>query len=267
LATDRIHRTGSHDGTEIAGRIHGNGPALVLVHGGGGNGEVSWRFLLPFLTSRFTCYTMSTRGRGLSADSAAADHGIDRLMDDVVAFAESIGEPVRAVGHSSSLTLAAAARSTAISAVAVYEPAVSAVPGEDPARVQDAVIRMMTAADEGQHVDAVRIFFEESGLFNEDETAALSATGTYELMAPNVPAWCGEMAEYAGATEASVLERVSVPVLLLRGTRTPSWFVDSVRYVERHLADVRVAEVPGGGHMGPLLVPEGVADELIRFFS
>ena len=166
METDRIHRTKSHDGTEIAGRIHGSGPPLVLVHGGGGNGEVSWRFLLPLLTSRFTCYTMSTRGRGLSGGAVAADHGIDRLVDDVVAFAESIGEPVGAVGHSSSLTLAAAARSAAISAVAVYEPGVSAVPVGDAARLQDAVMRMMTVADEGRHADAVRIFIEESGLFN-----------------------------------------------------------------------------------------------------
>ena len=86
-------------------------------------------------------------------------------------------------------------------------------------------------------------------------------------MAPNVPAWCQEMPEYAGATEPSVLAQVRVPVLLLQGTRTPSWFVDSVRYMERHLADVRVAAVEGGGHMGPVLVPEIVAGELIRFFS
>jgi pimeloyl-ACP methyl ester carboxylesterase len=267
LGTERIHRTKSYDGTEIAGRVHGSGPALVLVHGGGGNGEVSWQFLLPYLTPRFTCYTMSTRGRGLSANADMADHSIDRLVDDVVAFTESIGEPVGAVGHSSSLTLAAAARGAPISAMAVYEPAVSAVPGENPDRVQDAFVRMMTAADEGQYKEAVRIFFEESGLFNEDETAALSAKGMYELMALNVPAWCSEMSEYAGATEASVLERVEVPVLLLQGTRSPSWFVDSVRYVERYLADVRVAEVPGGGHMGTILVPEIVADALIQFFS
>jgi hypothetical protein len=66
---------------------------------------------------------------------------------------------------------------------------------------------------------AARIFFEESRLFNDDEIAALAKTGTYEKVAPNVPAWCYEMQEYAGATEVSVLSQVLVPVLLLRGSR------------------------------------------------
>jgi hypothetical protein len=34
-----VHRTISADGTEIAGRVHGQGPPLVLVHGGLGDGE------------------------------------------------------------------------------------------------------------------------------------------------------------------------------------------------------------------------------------
>ena len=35
----RIHRTVSADGTRIAGRVVGEGPAMVLVHGGIGHGE------------------------------------------------------------------------------------------------------------------------------------------------------------------------------------------------------------------------------------
>ena len=69
---DQIHVAVSNDGTKIAGRVRGNGPPLVLVHGGLGSGEFSWLFLLPFLVEHFTCYLMSTRGRGLSGDGA--DH-------------------------------------------------------------------------------------------------------------------------------------------------------------------------------------------------
>jgi pimeloyl-ACP methyl ester carboxylesterase len=222
MGFERLHSATSRDGTTIVGRVHGNGSPLVLVHGGGGDGELSWRFLLPFLVGRFTCYAMSTRGRGLSADPPSSDHTVDRLIEDVVAFAESIGEPVGAVGHSSSIALAAAAQSDSIAAVAVYEPGVAAVFKDDPTRLQVAVTRMVATVDAGRPAEAVRIFFEESGLFNDDELDALSAVGTYEMMAPNAPAWCKEMPEYAKATEESVLANVAVPVLLLRGSRTAS---------------------------------------------
>jgi pimeloyl-ACP methyl ester carboxylesterase len=75
------------------------------------------------------------------------------------------------------------------------------------------------------------------------------------------------MPEYAGATTESVLSQVTVPVLLLRGSRTAPWFVASVNYMERLLANSQVAEIDGAGHMGPVLAPEGVARALTRFFA
>jgi hypothetical protein len=44
----------SADGTEIVGRVVGDGPPLVLVHGAIGDGEFAWTELLPHLTDRFT---------------------------------------------------------------------------------------------------------------------------------------------------------------------------------------------------------------------
>ncbi len=61
---DRIHAAVSDDGTKIAGRVQGRGSPLVLVHGGLGDGDVAWLFMLPFLVEHFTCYLLSTRGRG-----------------------------------------------------------------------------------------------------------------------------------------------------------------------------------------------------------
>lgn len=261
----RIHRTVSGDGTEIAGRMHGQGPPLVLVHGGAGDGETSWQPLLPFLAGRFTCYPVSTRGRGLSADHP--DHSLERLVQDVTAFVASIGETVGIVGHSSGLALAAAARTATIAAVAVYEPAVPSIASQHAAREEDAIERMMAAAGEDRLSEAARIFFEGSGLFSDGEVAALAASNGFEMMAPNVPSWCQEMPEYGSAVDPSVLERVGVPVLLLQGADTAPWFRESVRYVAEKLPDATVVTVPGAGHLGPRLAPEPVARTLIPFFT
>jgi pimeloyl-ACP methyl ester carboxylesterase len=264
-----VHRVVRDDGTTIAGRVHGQGPPLVLIHGGGGDGESSWRMLLPHLVDRFTCYAMSTRGRGLSDDHP--DHSIGALIGDVAAFVESIvestGTPVGAVGYSSGLALAAAARTDAISAVAVHEPAVPAIASDDDPRLSHAIEAMAAAADQGRYAEAVRVFFEDSGLFNDDEAAALSAHGLHERMAPNVPVWLAEMPEFGGAVDPAVLGKVTVPVLLLRGTRSPGWFHDSVRFVAGHLVDVRMGDIDGGGHMAVLVRPDVVAGELARFFA
>jgi pimeloyl-ACP methyl ester carboxylesterase len=263
--SDRIHRTVSTSATEIAGRVHGQGPPVVLVHGGAGDGETAWRPMLPFLTGRLTCYTMSTRGRGLSAGHP--DHSLERLVEDVTAFAESIGEPVGIAGHSSALALAAAARTAAIAAVAAYEPAVPALASQHAAREEDAIERMMAAAGENKLEEAARIFCEESGLFSDQEVAALRASDAFATMAANVPAWCQEMPEYGGAVNPSLLSQVTVPVLLLQGADTAPWFRESVRYVAARLPDATVVTIPGAGHMGPRLAPEPVARALVPFFT
>jgi pimeloyl-ACP methyl ester carboxylesterase len=69
MTSDRVHRAVSDDGTEIAGRVHGQGPPLVLFHGAPHDGDLAWEALLPRLADRFTCYLPSWRGRGRSADS------------------------------------------------------------------------------------------------------------------------------------------------------------------------------------------------------
>src|ERR1044071_5380874 len=159
MSEDRILRAVSADGTEIAGRVRGRGPALVLVHGGIGDGDVAWKPMLPYLTDRFTCYLPSTRGRGLSSDNP--DHSPPRLEEDVTAFVDSIGEPACVVGWAGSgaWVLGAAARSGSVAAVAAYEPGVVSVMREDDlARTFATMEQVGLAAADGRLVDAVRAF-------------------------------------------------------------------------------------------------------------
>jgi pimeloyl-ACP methyl ester carboxylesterase len=265
---ERIHRAISDDGTQIAGRVLGQGPPLVLVHGGLGSGEVSWRFLLPYLTERFTCFTMSTRGRGLSADSP--DHTVERLVQDVTSFVASIGDPVGLVGHSSggALSLAATARSSAVSSLAVYEPATMELASEDlVTRFENARADIQRATDEGRLVDGARIMFEEIALANDDELAAISAVGTAKLMAPGVPEFLSDAKPILTWRhfDSALLGRITVPTLLLRGSRTDAFYAGVVDHLAPRLADARVREIPGAGHLGPQLAAESVAEELMLF--
>jgi len=273
MTDERIHRAVSADGTEIAGRVRGQGPALVLVHGGIGDGDVAWEALVPHLTDRFTCYLPSTRGRGLSSDNP--DHSPARLEEDVTAFVNSIGEPVRLVGWSGSgaWVLGAAARSGSVAAVAEYEPGVvSVMRDDDLARTFATMKQMGVAAADGRVADAVRTFAQ--WICTDDEIAALEQTNFYERWAGCVPAmlrFVQEDASYEGprSTDAEALGMIAAPILLLRGQQTAlgTWFADAIRHIAQHVSDPHVRELPDAGHFAPLLAPELVAKELIMFFE
>ena len=271
--TGRVHVAISADGTEIVGRVRGQGPPLVLVHGGLGDGEVAYEALVTYLADRFTCYTPSTRGRGLSGDNP--DHSPPRLQGDVTGFVDIIGGPVRLVGWSGSgaWVLGAAAHSDSVAAVAIYEPGVIGVGGDDDiAHLAAAMEQVASAAADGRNLDAVHAFLP--GICTDNEIAALKATPFYQQWTGAIPAllrFVEQDMSYKGprSTDPEALGQVAAPVLLLRGEQTllGTFFAEVERYVAQHVVDAQVRELPGIGHFAPLLEPQPVAKELISFFE
>jgi pimeloyl-ACP methyl ester carboxylesterase len=271
---DRIHRATSADGTEIVGEVFGQGPPLVLVHAGLGHGTLDWAFALPNLKDRFTCYCMSTRGRGLSADHP--DPSMQRCVEDVVAFAESVGEPVALAGPSGGamFVLGAAARSDSIRAVAACDPLAFEILGEeDGSHLHDAVARMAGLAESGRMHEAARDWMTEWA--NEKEMAVLEESGWLEASAEYVPVLlrlleAGEDGDGYSPTDPAVLRQVTAPVLVMLGSDAGahwSWFAESARYVAEQVRAATVREIPGAGHCGAWVHPERYAEEMIRFFS
>jgi pimeloyl-ACP methyl ester carboxylesterase len=271
---DRIHRAVSADGTEIVGRVHGEGPPLVLFHGLLEDGDTCWEALLPHLTDRFSCYLPSARGAGLSGDSP--DHAPGRHREDVVAFVDSIGEPVLLLGESdgASQALHVAAEAAAVVAVAVYEPFVTSVlTEEDFTRIGAIVGQTVEAAEDGRLADAARAFVR--AVATDDEIAALESQGYFEDHAHLVPLLLQDLQESMAdegpqPTDPAELARITVPVLLLRGQATlhPSFAADAEQHVARHVADPHLREpLPGVGHFAPSLAPDRVAESLVPFFT
>ena len=279
--TDRIHRAVSADGTQIAGRVVGQGPPLVLIHGGLHDGETAWEGLVPHLYDRFTCYLPSWRGHGLSAD--ASDFSPPRIHEDMTAFVDSIGKPVGVVGWSRGghLALGAAADSAAVAAVALYEvDVVSLLPEALLAGLGAVVEQMAAAAAEGRLVDAAREL--EAFVATDDEFAVLETDYLdgefFERIAGNVPALLGYLQQAMAhegpqSTDPEELNKVTVPVLLLQGqetlqTQLATMVADSIQHVARHVADPHVRQpLPGLAHKAPSVAPEPIAEELILFFE
>ena len=160
--------------------------------------------------------------------------------------------------------LGAAARTASVAAVALYEPGVVGVGGEeDFARLVAAVQQVGALASEGRLRDAARAFL--SGICTDDEVAALDGTAFCERWAGGIPAllrFVQQDASYEGprSTDPDVLGRVAAPVLLLRGERTllGDFFAASARHLGQHIADAarRKPAVPANRRGSGLFAPE-----------
>lgn len=274
LVTDRTHRAVSADGTTIVGRVRGEGPPLVLVHGAVADGLSEWGELVPLLADRFTCYLPDLRGRGLSDDHP--DHSREARVQDVVAFVESIGTPVVLVGASGGgmVCLGAAARTDALTALAVFEPPIfEAIDADTMTRFQASIDALAAGIADGRPMEAVGPFLEL--VTNEEEAAALSGDdGAMDDLAAYLPADLAEFRETVtpegpSPTAAHVLARIEAPTLLLNGTRTAmrTWLLSGTRFVTQHVTDVTVREMVGVGHFAHVLAPERIAAELVPFLE
>ena len=275
MTDERIHRAVSDDGTEIVGSVRGDGPPLVFVHGMMDDGTLQWEPTASCLADRFTCHVMSVRNRGRSGQSQ--DVSPPRLVEDVAAYASSIGEPVGLVGLSAggAFALGAANRLANLTGIVAYEPAVLLVITEEGReRLIAAVMREVEEVQQGRLADGMRIWSAFVG--NDEENAALEEAGAFEILGANAPADLAiiqQSREYQGpsALETSALAQITAPVLLLRGGRTSKasapLFYAAVQYVDEHVPDTTVHEFPQLGHLGPMVAPEPIAEKIAEFFS
>jgi hypothetical protein len=110
----------SADGTRIAYRREGSGPAVVLVGGGLDDGAEN-AVLVPELADGFTVLNYARRGRGGSGDTPP--HAVQREIEDLAAVIEAAGSEAHVFGASSggALALEVAAAGLPIARLVVYD--------------------------------------------------------------------------------------------------------------------------------------------------
>src|SRR3989337_3817011 len=220
------------------------------------------------LTGRSTCHLPSMRGRGLSGDHPDLSFG--RLVDDFLAYVDSIGEPTGLVGWSAPFALVAAAQSDAVDAVAYFESSMlSLMDEQEQAAVGDILARTGELAAEGRLADAARAFARFP--FNDEEIALLEDAGYFEAAGRYVPNMLSHLQQVMEQgdpiADPALLGAISVPVLVLYGSDTKRLFAASARAVTDRVPNARRQEIPGAGHAGPLTHPEAIAEALTEFFA
>jgi pimeloyl-ACP methyl ester carboxylesterase len=255
----------SIDGTRIAYRQSGTGPAVVMVHGAMADHTTLAR-VVPLLTPHVTVYAVDRRGRGSSGDGP--DYALEREYDDVAAVvdavAEQTGGPVTLYGHSFGATVAlgAALRTPRVGRLALYEPAFRGVFDYPPGLLG----RLGALVATGRSEEAVTVAFRERVGLSPGDVDTLR----------NLPSWASRVD--AARTVSRELELdatlafdpapyrdLAVPTLLLLGERSPSGQRSIVHAIDAALRDSRIVDLPGQGHMAQTTAPELVATALVRF--
>jgi pimeloyl-ACP methyl ester carboxylesterase len=111
----------SADGTTIGYRQAGDGPGVVLVHGGGQSSQ-NLMSLAAALSDRFTVYVPDRRGRGMSGPYCE-DHGARKEIEDLAALLDRTrAHNVFGLSVGALIAIEAARTLPAITRLALYEP-------------------------------------------------------------------------------------------------------------------------------------------------
>ena len=267
MAEPQMSTVRSKDGTPIAYWRSGEGPPLLLVHGGTQD-HTRWDPVRPAFAERFTVYAMDRRGRGGSGD--APTYLIDREFEDVAAVvdqaADESGAPVHLVAHSyGALCSLEASRLTGnFAKLVLYEPPVQPDPQMSPAFVAE----LEQLAAEGRREDVLARF----------QMVVLGHTEKDVERSRADPRWPARVAAAHTVARETALGQsyelvptrfadVRIPTLLLQGTGSPAFLQHSIAAVHAALPHSRLVLLQGQAHQAISMAPELFLREVFAFLA
>lgn len=253
MSTATIHNVTSPDGTQIAYQLSGDGPPLVLVHGGISD-HAYWHAVLPALEGRFRVYSMERRGRGHSGD--AQPYGIEREYEDIATLVESIDEPAYLLGHSYGAICSAEAALLVddLRALVLYEPPFDPNGFAFPTGFIDSLEALLASGDRAA---VIREMMAEVVGLSREELAELEASESWPALvatAHTLPRELRSVESYRFDPER--FRGLSAPTLLLDGDQSPDEIRLGVRLLDEVLPDSRLVTMPGVGHEAVETGPE-----------
>jgi len=250
----------SSDGTSIAYEEHGDGPPLVLLHGG--SLPAYWQPIVPRVSDEFTVIVPSRRGHGESGDGD--EYSLAQECEDVRAVIDAVdGTPIL-FGHSFGGLLAIeTARIASVDGVIAYEPAV--LVGEYRERAELAA-QMQAHIDDGNRREAMRCYVREvihGGEIEHLEQWLAEWPPWPEIvgLAENIARMNREIEQYRLPDQFDI----DTPVLLQTGTEGPPHLREGVRATHEALPESRLVEFDGVSHAGPVEAPARVTAEVRQF--
>lgn len=258
----------SADGTDIPVYDEGHGPAILMVHPGLDDGTRSTK-LAAILAKRFRVVRLHRRQYRIDLKTGSVPCSIAREVEDVLAVADAIGEPVVIYGHSSGAvvaleTLAAAPLSLFAGAV-IFEPPAMIGPPLDGGNAE-VIARARAAIDAGRPGKAMRIFTRHGvGLPLWQATLMGTVAGSVPRLRKYVPCQIDDLeAIQQLGVRLDTYARIAVSTVLLGGDRSPVNLAERLDALQQVMPRAERVVMPRRDHGADLRAPEDVARVIER---
>lgn len=232
------------DGVEIGVHTLGSGPDVLLVHGTACDHRV-WARVSRRLAPNYSVQAVDRRGRGASGDGPDWSLGLD--AGDVAVIARELGGDVPVVGHSLGgiVALEAAARSTDLGPLVVYEPPIYVNEGPG----MGAADELERSLDQRGPEAAVERFLREVG-YEDAQLARLQANEEiWQATVATAPTLVREArADLSYRIDEERMGAIEEPVLLLQGGASPPDFDPALQRLAKVIPDAELEKVEGAGH-------------------
>jgi pimeloyl-ACP methyl ester carboxylesterase len=252
-------------GAPISAIDEGSGPAILIVHPGGGD-AFSWAGVAELLNDEFRIVRLQRRLYAADASEVQSPHTMAAEVADILAVASRLSRPIL-VGHSSGAVAALEAAlevPQAFSGMVLYEPPLattSPVAGEagkraraaleagDPVKAMEIHLRDIVQLEPAM-VDAIFARPEMQARFARQAAAQLADNDALDALGVGID-------RYAA---------LDLPTVLIGGERSPA-------HLRGRLADlattlphvVRVVTLKGEGHTANLTAADQLADVIRNF--
>lgn len=246
----------------------GQGTPVVMLHCSSGSWQ-QWKPLMQTLQGdAVECLALDLHGHGRSPEWPVSER--DTLAVDASAAWHALGlgaREVHLVGHSYGAAVAmqmALMQPSRVKSMTLYEPVAFGLLHADdalqaPARLEIETIAMRVASlvDPGRLHDAAKLF---TNYWADGDAWAAANQAQRDRLASRMPSVSRHFnALFAARWSGQQLRRLTMPVLLMHGTRTREPARALAWQLSMQLPRVTNVPLPGAGHLGPISHPEVVA--------
>lgn len=261
------------EGITIHYRESGEGPSVLLLHGGNSSGA-QWRKICGMMDGTFRMITMDHYGHGGTSpwpgEPEARTHEAEAaLVREVIReVIRKPGGPVHLVGHSFgggiAMRLVAADQSGIISLTLIEPMAISVLEHAGETELHEEACALATGFISDARAGNIELAWERF-------IDANNTPGTWNSYSGDIQQKCyastdniisGFFANLSHATTLGECGNIGLPSLALYGEATPRRLRRMTEVIAGAIPGCALHAIPGAGHMSPLTHPEDVAERL-----